>query len=87
MPTNETKDWIAETGPRAVSDDPEEAAIPYAVLDDANLSLVAKGLYALVLSYQGQPVNPHEDAIEDAEDIRAAVDELLEAGLVMRVLP
>ena len=87
MPTNETKDWIAATGPRAVSDDPEEAAIPYAVLDDANLSLVAKGLYALVLSYQGQPVNPYEDAIEDAEDICAAVDELLEASLVMRVVP
>lgn len=87
MTTNETEDWIAATGPRAVSDDVEDTAIPDAVLDDATLSLVAKGLYALVLSYQGQPVNPYEDAIEDAKDIRAAVDELLEAGLVLRVQP
>lgn len=83
----EPHDWIAASGPRAVSNDAEDTAIPYAVLDDPHLSLIAKGIYALVLSYQGQPVNPYEDAIEDAEDIRAAVDELLEAGLVMRVQP
>lgn len=79
--------WIAARGPRAVTDDAEDTAIPYAVLDDPNLSLIAKGMYALVLSYQGQPVNPYEDAIEDAEDIRAAIDELLNAGLVVRVQP
>lgn len=87
MQDNDAEDWIAAAGPRAVSDDAEDTAIPHAVLGDPNLSLIAKGIYALVLSYQGQPVNPYEDAIEDAEDIRAAIDELLETGLVMRVQP
>ncbi|MFB8190360.1 hypothetical protein ACFC14_13615 [Microbacterium sp. NPDC055988] len=83
MPTNE--DWIAATGPRAVSEKAEDTAIPYAVLDDPHLSLIAKGLYALLLTGQGQPINPYEDAVEDVEDIRLAIDELVEAGLVIRV--
>lgn len=83
MSTNE--DWIAATGPRAVSENAEDTAIPYAVLDDPNLSLIAKGLYALVLTGQGQPINPYEDAVEDVEDIRSAIDGLVEAGLVIRV--
>lgn len=84
MPTNE--DWIAATGPRAVSENAEDTAIPYAVLDDPRLSLIAKGLYALVLTGQGQPINPYEDAIEDVEDIRGAVEELVNARLVARVV-
>ncbi len=84
MPTNE--DWIAATGPRAVSENAEDTAIPYAVLDDPRLSLIAKGLYALVLTGQGQPINPYEDAIEDVEDIRVAVEELVDARLVVRVV-
>ena len=84
MPTNE--DWIAATGPRAVSENAEDTAIPYAVLDDPRLSLIAKGLYALVLTGQGQPINPYEDAIEDVEDIRVAVEKLIDARLVVRVV-
>lgn len=79
------EDWIAATGPRAVSKDAENTAIPFAVLDDPRFSLIAKGLYALVLTGQGQPINPYEDAIEDVEDIRAAIEELVDAGLVARV--
>lgn len=81
------EDWIAATGPRAVSGRAEDTAIPHAVLGDSRFSLIAKGLYALVLAEQGQPINPYEDAIEDVEDIRAAIDELVEAGLVLRVQP
>lgn len=79
------EDWIAATGPRAVSKNAEDTAIPYALLDDPGLSLIAKGLYALVLTGQGQPINPYEDGIEDVEDIRAAIEELVGAGLVIRV--
>lgn len=85
MPINE--DWIAATGPRALSDDAEDNSIPIAVLADPNLSLPAKGILALVLSYQGQPVNPYDDAVEDVEAIRGAIDELIAARLVMRVEP
>lgn len=81
----QVEEWIAATGPRIVSDAPEDNAISDAVLRDAKLSLIAKGLYALVLTQKGQPINPYEDAFEDVEDIRAAVDELVEAGLILRV--
>lgn len=60
------EDWIAATGPRAVSGRAEDTAIPHAELGDPRFSLIAKGLYALVLAEQGQPFNPYEDAIEDA---------------------
>ena len=84
MPEHE--EWIATSGPRLVSYDPAGSAIPAGVLSDARLSLRAKGLYALVLAKQGQPINPYEDAFESVEDIRAAIDELVAAGLVVRVI-
>lgn len=83
----EPAEWIAATGPRAVSDDPEDTAIPDAALGDSRLSLLAKGLYALTLSHHGQPINPYEDAYEATEDVGAAIDELIEAGLIVRVRP
>lgn len=81
----EPSERIAATSPRIVSDDPEDFAIPDAVLSDAGLSLMAKGVYALVLTGQGQPINPCEDPIQDVEEIRAAIEELIAAGLVVRV--
>ena len=83
MTTNEH--WIAATRPRSVSDTADDSAIPDAVMDDPRFSLIAKGLYSLVLAHQGQPMNPNEDAIEDVEDVRVAVEELVDAGLVVRV--
>lgn len=80
----EHEEWIAPTGVRAVSDDAEDTAIPDGVINDPDLSLMAKGIYALVLSYQGKPVNPYEDAFESEEDIREAIDELVSAGLIVR---
>ncbi|MCK3769393.1 hypothetical protein MZK47_06910 [Microbacterium aerolatum] len=79
------EEWLAASGPHPMSDDPRDIAIPDAVLNDPALSPAAKGLYALVLSKQGQPLNPYDDAFEDAADIHAAIDELVAAGLVMRV--
>jgi hypothetical protein len=81
----EPEEWIAANGPRLVSDDPDDTAILDTVLDDPGLSLAAKGLYALVILRQGQPFNPYEDAFEDVGTIRAAVEELVSAGLVSRV--
>lgn len=78
-------EWIAANGPRLVSDDPDDTAIPDTVLNDPNLSLAAKGLYALVILRQGQPPNPYEDAFEDTATIRGAIEELVSAGLVSRV--
>ncbi|WP_404473548.1 hypothetical protein [Microbacterium aerolatum] len=80
----DAEEWIAAYGPRPVSDDPNDSAIPDAVLNDPTLSLTAKGLYAIVLSKQGQPLNPFEDAFEDSKDIHAAIEELVAAGLVVR---
>ena len=86
-PMSEQEDWIAATGLRAFNADAQDTAIPTAVLSDPELSLIAKGLYALTLSYQGQPVNPYADSFEDVEEIHAAIDELVEAGLVKRAQP
>jgi hypothetical protein len=77
--------WIAPAGLRAVETDPEATAIPDNVLADPDLSLMAKGIYALVLTYQGQPINPYDDAVEDPAEIADALDELVLAGLIVRV--
>lgn len=82
---SQPEEWIAAIGPRIVSDDLQDVAISDAVLGDSELSLMAKGLYALVLTGQGQPINPYEDAFEDVDDIRVAIDELGAAGLVIRI--
>lgn len=79
------EEWIAALGLRAVSEDPSDTTIPDAVLNDPALSLTAKGLYALAISGQGKPLNPFDDALESTEDIDAAIDELMAAGLIMRV--
>ncbi|MBT9605751.1 hypothetical protein [Microbacterium sp.] len=79
------EDWIAARGVWPIDDEPGGAPIPDRVLADAGLSLMAKGLLALLLAKQGQPVNPYEDAYEDEADIRSAVDELIAAGLAVRV--
>ena len=80
-----TSDWIAPTGLRALEPEAIDTAIPDTAMLDPRLSLAAKGLYALLLSYQGQPVDPYEDAIEDEADIRAATNELIELGYAVRV--
>ena len=84
MTTLPISDWIAATGPRRVIENPEDTAMPASVLTDPRLSLMAKGLYAVVLAEQGRPINPYEGAFEAVEDIRAAIDELVSAGLVIR---
>lgn len=78
-------DWIAATGLRAVDADPEMTAIPDAVLGDPHLSLLAKGLYALLLSYSGRPIDPYEDAIEDPTEISLGIEELIAAGHAVRI--
>lgn len=60
-------------------------AILYTVLGDPGLSLIAKGLYALLLSFPGQPIDPYEDAIEDPAEISAGIEELIAAGHAVRV--
>ena len=64
----------------------ETTDIPDEAMSDPRLSLIAKGLYALLLTYQGQPIDPYEDAVEDLTEIRTAVDELIEKGYAVRVI-
>lgn len=78
-------DWIAARGLRRVSADPTELVIPDHILKDADLSLTAKGLFALLVISQGQPVDPFGDACEDRAEITAAIDDLVAAGLAVRV--
>jgi len=78
-------DWIAPPGLRAVEPDPDDAAIPAEVLGSRSLSLIAKGIYTLALAYQGRPVDPYEEAVEDPSDIAAGIEELIEAGLIVRL--
>lgn len=78
-------DWIAAAGLRAVEADAGDVGIPPDVLADQKLSLLARGLCALLLAQQGQPVDPYEEAFESEEDLAGAIDELLAAGLAVRV--
>ena len=78
-------DWIAPTGLRLFDPDATETFVPASAMEDPRLSLAAKGLYGLLLSYQGEPVDPIDDAIEDEETIRVAVDELIKLGYAIRI--
>ena len=84
--TQSFTDWIAPTGLRRVIQDAVATDIPDDAMSDPRLSLIAKGLYALLLTHQGQPIDPYEDAVEDAVEIRAAIDELIENGYATRVI-
>lgn len=83
--TTPASDWIAPTGVRAVEADAIDTAIPDSAMSDPQLSLAAKGLYALLLTYQRQPIDPYDDAFEDEADIRAAINELIASGYAVRV--
>jgi hypothetical protein len=37
------------------------------------------------LSYQGAPIDPFDRAIDPPEEIRAAIDELIAHGFIVRV--
>jgi hypothetical protein len=83
--TSRASDWVAVTGLHAVDPDATTTLVPGSVMNDPRLSLVAKGLYTALLSYQGQPIDPYEDAIEDEGEIRTAIDQLVECGYAVRV--
>ena len=85
MTTHRSVEWTAATGLRRVDIEAKTTLIPVDVLADPELSLTAKGLYALLLAEQGRPVNPFDDAIESELEIAAAVNELTDAGLAVRV--
>lgn len=78
-------DWVAATGLRRVDPDATHTPVDTGVLNDASLSLEAKGLYVLLQSYQGQPIDPYADAVEDDETIARAVEELIARGYAARV--
>lgn len=79
------EDWIAVAGVRAVDADATHTAVPDAVMHDPRLSLEAKGLYMFLASYQGQPIDPYEDRVEDEETIARAIEELIDLKLAVRL--
>mgnify|MGYP003512067321 CR=1 FL=1 len=78
-------DFIAAAGLRRVVADAADVEISPNVLADQGLSLRARGLYALLVAEQGKPVDPYDDAYESEGDLAAAIDELIRAGLAVRV--
>lgn len=78
-------DWIAVTGLHRLEPNATTTALPTDVMNDPNLSLEARGLFALLLSYRGQPIDPYDDAIEDAATIAGAIEELIAEGYAVRV--
>ena len=78
-------DWIAVTGLHRLEPNATHTAIPADVMNDPNLSLEARGLFVLLLSYRGQPIDPYDGAIEDAATIAGAIDELITEGYAARV--
>lgn len=67
--------------------DVADVEISHDVLADQDLSLMARGLYALLVAEQGRPVDPYDEAFESREDLAAAIEELLRAGLAVRLTP
>lgn len=46
---------------------------------------MTRGLYALLLTRQGAPIDPYDDAVESPVDLAAAIEELIVAVLAVRV--
>lgn len=78
-------DFIAAAGLRRVVVDAADVELSPDVLADQGLSLRARGLFALLVAEQGRPIDPYNDAYESDEDLGAAIEELIAAGLAVRV--
>jgi hypothetical protein len=78
-------DWIAAAGLRLYDPDATTTLIPDDVMQDPDLSLIARGLYAGLLVEQGRPIDPYENGLDDDGELAAAVEELIQAGLAVRV--
>jgi hypothetical protein len=79
------QEWVAVAGRRLIDPDATTTDVPTVVMNDQSLSLVARGIYVALLSYQGQPIDPYENAIDDDGVITAAINELVAAGLAVRM--
>lgn len=79
------QDWVAVVGLRLFDPEATTTDVPGAVMNDPGLSLIARGLYAALLSYQGQPIDPYENAIDEDAESAEAIEELIGAGLAVRV--
>lgn len=77
-------DWIAPTGLRPIDPEAVRTEVPIAELHTAGLSLTAIGLYGELLSYQGAPINPFDNQLDGVEDIRTAIEELIDNGYAVR---
>lgn len=78
-------DLIVTRGVSANTPASEIDARAQLVMQDPSLSLRAKGLFTLLLEFAGEPHNPFAELYEPAEVIHDAVEELVAAGLIIRV--
>ena len=77
-------DFVAANGLRRVVVDAAEVVISPDVLAVQGLFLMARGPYALVIAEQGRPIDSYDNAYESDEDLAAAIEELIVAGLAVR---
>ena len=48
-------------------------------MQDPDLSLIARGLYAGLLVEQGRPIDPYENGLDEDDELAAAIEELVAA--------
>lgn len=82
---NTYSDLIVARGMTATSNPIEINARAQEVMEDSSLSLRARALFILLCELRGEPHNPFAEPYEPAEVIHGAVEELVTAGLVIRV--
>lgn len=78
-------DFLLATNVRAGSSREEIERGIQQVLQQPSFSLLAKGLYTLLVEQPGEAVNPFHDLYEPAEAVHRAAEELISAGLAIRV--
>lgn len=82
---NTYSDLIVARGVTARSHPIEIDARAQEIMEDSSLSLRARALFILLCELRGEPHNPFAELYEPAEVIQGAVEELVAAGLVIRV--
>lgn len=91
--TGEYEEWqsllsdaflLPHDGPTVLFLDDSEITCLLPEAEDAGRHL-AEAVRTRVRPSEGRPINPYDDAVEDARDIAAAIEEFIEGGLIVRL--
>lgn len=82
---NTYSDTIVARGVTGRSSEIEIGAMAQETMENTSLSLRARALFVLLCELRGEPYNPFTELHEPAEVIHDAVEELVAAGLIIRV--